>query len=96
MSPEVLVGTMSFDVNSFVHVDMYACGLVLWELMSRCSVDGEEIADYALPYEDMVGANPCVADMAAVVCGQNKRPAIQAKWTASEVCTCYDLYKYGN
>lgn len=84
MSPEVLLGTMSFDVNSFVHVDMYACGLVLWELMSRCSVDGEEVADYALPYENMVGANPCVADMAAVVCGQNKRPAIQAKWTVSE------------
>lgn len=37
MAPEVLEGAVSFTRDSFQRIDMYACGLVLWELASRCS-----------------------------------------------------------
>ena len=38
MAPEVLEGAISFNRDAFLRIDMYACGLVLWEIMSRCSV----------------------------------------------------------
>lgn len=42
MAPEVLEGAINFQRDSFLRIDMYAMGLVLWELVSRCkAVDGE-------------------------------------------------------
>lgn len=42
MAPEVLEGAINFQRDSFLRIDMYAMGLVLWELVSRCSeADGE-------------------------------------------------------
>lgn len=42
MAPEVLEGAINFQRDSFLRIDMYAMGLVLWELLSRCTeVDGE-------------------------------------------------------
>lgn len=42
MAPEVLEGAINFQRDSFLRIDMYAMGLVLWELVSRCSdCDGE-------------------------------------------------------
>lgn len=38
MAPEVLEGAINFTRDSFLRIDMYACGLVLWELASRCIV----------------------------------------------------------
>lgn len=41
MAPEVLEGAINFHRDAFLRIDMYALGLVLWELMSRCtSADG--------------------------------------------------------
>jgi len=40
MSPEVLDGAVNFQREAFMRIDMYACGLVLWELTTRCSVNG--------------------------------------------------------
>ena len=37
MAPEVLEGAVSFTRDNFQRIDMYACGLVLWELASRSS-----------------------------------------------------------
>lgn len=42
MAPEVLEGAINFQRDSFLRIDMYAMGLVLWELVSRCAeVNGE-------------------------------------------------------
>lgn len=42
MAPEVLEGAINFQRDSFLRIDMYAMGLVLWELVSRCpEADGE-------------------------------------------------------
>lgn len=38
MAPEVLDGTTGMNVEAFLVVDVYALGLILWELLSRCSV----------------------------------------------------------
>ena len=44
MAPEVLEGAINFQRDSFLRIDMYALGLVLWELVSRCSEgDGESL-----------------------------------------------------
>jgi hypothetical protein len=38
MAPEVLEGAINFSKDAFLRIDVYACGLVLWELASRCSM----------------------------------------------------------
>lgn len=46
MAPEVLEGAINFTRDSFLRIDMYACGLVLWELASRCTV--QDVRYYSL------------------------------------------------
>lgn len=42
MAPEVLEGAINFQRDAFLRIDMYAFGLVLWELVARCTAaDGE-------------------------------------------------------
>lgn len=42
MAPEVLEGAINFQRDAFLRIDMYALGLVTWELVSRCkAADGE-------------------------------------------------------
>ena len=42
MAPEVLEGAINFQRDSFLRIDMYAFGLVLWELAARCTAaDGK-------------------------------------------------------
>ncbi len=52
MAPEVLEGSINFSRDSFLRIDMYACGLVLWELVSRCKMPGIEPGAYKLPFEE--------------------------------------------
>ena len=49
MAPEVLEGAINFSRDAFLRIDMYACGLVLWEVASRCTVVGTLSADDAPP-----------------------------------------------
>lgn len=43
MAPEVLEGAINFQRDAFLRIDMYAVGLVLWEVVSRCrAADGEQ------------------------------------------------------
>ena len=46
MSPEVLEGAISFDRDAFLRIDMYAAGLVLWELMSRCTAQDVSFSNF--------------------------------------------------
>uniref|UniRef100_A0A3Q0RTG5 Serine/threonine-protein kinase receptor n=1 Tax=Amphilophus citrinellus TaxID=61819 RepID=A0A3Q0RTG5_AMPCI len=51
MAPEVLEGAINFQRDSFLRIDMYAFGLVLWELASRCTAaDGETTGTAATFY----------------------------------------------
>lgn len=80
MAPEVLDGAISFTKDSLLRIDMYACGLVLWELASRCSAQVEPVPPHKLPFDDEVGPNPSLEEMAAVVVGRKLRPTLPEKF----------------
>ena len=37
MAPEILQGSITFKAEAFIATDVYALGLVMWELLSRCN-----------------------------------------------------------
>ena len=37
MAPEVLEGAITFTRDAFLHIDVYALSLVLWEMAGRCT-----------------------------------------------------------
>ncbi|KAK9693136.1 Activin types I and II receptor domain [Popillia japonica] len=80
MAPEVLEGAINFTPDAFLRIDMYACGLVLWELVSRCTVQDGPIAEYRLPFEEEVGQHPSLEDMQESVVQRKVRPTIPQTW----------------
>lgn len=51
MAPEVLEGAINFTRDAFLRIDVYACALVLWELVSRCTAHGGLVDEYRQPFE---------------------------------------------
>ncbi|XP_065304494.2 activin receptor type-2B isoform X1 [Dermacentor albipictus] len=80
MAPEVLEGAISFNQDQFLRIDMYACGLVLWELISRCSAQDGPVEEYMLPFEEEVGQHPSLEDMQEAVVHKKVRPRIRDHW----------------
>lgn len=61
MAPEVLEGAVNLRdcESSLKQIDVYAMGLVLWELVTRCFdiyIFGSEVPQYKQPYEKEIGA----------------------------------------
>ncbi|XP_077483416.1 activin A receptor type 2 punt isoform X1 [Amblyomma americanum] len=80
MAPEVLEGAISFNQDQFLRIDMYACGLVMWELISRCSAQDGPVEEYLLPFEEEVGQHPSLEDMQEAVVHKKVRPRIREHW----------------
>ena len=40
MAPEILAGTIGNDSNALLRCDVYALGLIFWEILSRYSILG--------------------------------------------------------
>ncbi|XP_043267796.1 activin receptor type-2A-like [Venturia canescens] len=80
MAPEVLEGAINFTRDSFLRIDMYACGLVLWELASRCTAQDGPVGEYRLPFEEEVGLHPTLEDMQESVVHKKERPLIPETW----------------
>ncbi|CAG5118529.1 unnamed protein product [Candidula unifasciata] len=80
MAPEVLEGAICFNLDSFLRIDMYACGLIIWELMTRCSSQDGPVDSYRLPFEAEVGLQPTLEEMQTLVVTQRMRPAINPVW----------------
>ncbi|KAL4003668.1 Protein kinase domain family protein [Acanthocheilonema viteae] len=79
MSPEVLEGATEFTAFAFRQIDVYAAALVLWEILSRTSVDKDDlVGEYERPYEAEAGMQPTLHDMRRVVAVEKKRPSIRA------------------
>ncbi|KAJ8933751.1 hypothetical protein NQ318_000479, partial [Aromia moschata] len=83
MAPELLDKTInvhSFDAHKMA--DVYAFGLVLWEMSRRCLTgDKYKLADeYAVPYYDCVPSDPSFEDMQQVVCVKKIRPQVPLRW----------------
>lgn len=66
MAPEVLDETINVSqFDSFKRADVYALGLVLWEIARRCNVDGV-YDEYQLPFYDVVQPDPTIEEMRKV------------------------------
>ncbi|XP_048385009.2 TGF-beta receptor type-1b [Stegostoma tigrinum] len=84
MAPEVLDDSINMKhFESFKRADIYAMGLVFWEIARRCSVGGIH-EDYQLPYYDLVPSDPSIEEMRKVVCEQKLRPNIPNRWQSCE------------
>ncbi|XP_055379390.1 TGF-beta receptor type-1 isoform X1 [Condylostylus longicornis] len=85
MAPEVLDETLNANhFDSYKRADVYAFGLILWEIARRCNM-GMIYDDYQLPYYDVVQPDPSIEEMKKVVCIDKIRPNIPNRWHASDV-----------
>ncbi|XP_070790958.1 activin receptor type-1-like [Pituophis catenifer annectens] len=76
MAPEVLDEQIRMDCfESFKRTDIWAYGLVLWEIARRTIVNGI-IEDYKPPFFDLVPVDPSFEDMKKVVCIDQQTPTI--------------------
>ncbi|KAJ8710511.1 hypothetical protein PYW08_009026 [Mythimna loreyi] len=72
MSPEMLdqsINTSCFE--SFLKCDVYALGLVLWEVSRRVA---PRARDYRAPFSELAPADPSFDDMRKIVCVDAARP----------------------
>nr|XP_060620033.1 serine/threonine-protein kinase receptor R3 [Anolis sagrei ordinatus]XP_060620034.1 serine/threonine-protein kinase receptor R3 [Anolis sagrei ordinatus]XP_060620036.1 serine/threonine-protein kinase receptor R3 [Anolis sagrei ordinatus] len=76
MAPEVLDEQIHMDCfESFKRTDIWAYGLVLWEIARRTVVNGI-VEDYKPPFFDMVPVDPSFEEMKKVVCVDQRTPTI--------------------
>ncbi|KAF5304137.1 hypothetical protein FQA39_LY01922 [Lamprigera yunnana] len=84
MAPEVLDETMNTEhFDSFKRADVYALGLIFWEISRRCNVGGI-YDEYQLPFYDAVPSDPTIEEMRRVVCIDRQRPSIPNRWQSCE------------
>ncbi|XP_005478137.1 serine/threonine-protein kinase receptor R3 isoform X2 [Oreochromis niloticus] len=76
MAPEVLDETIRVDVfESYKQTDIWALGLVFWEISRRTVVNGI-VEDYRPPFFDLVPSDPSFEEMKKVVCVDQQRPSL--------------------
>ncbi|KAJ8710396.1 hypothetical protein PYW07_009762 [Mythimna separata] len=74
MSPEMLdqsINTSCFE--SFLKCDVYAWGLVLWEVCRRVQ---PRARDYRAPFSELAASDPSFDDMRKIVCVDAARPDV--------------------
>ncbi|KAF6199114.1 hypothetical protein GE061_007139 [Apolygus lucorum] len=85
MAPELLDESIDMDCfEALKRVDMYAVGLVLWELARRVISNGI-IEEYQPPFYDRVGNDPSFEEMKKVVCIDQQRPVLPNRWASDPV-----------
>lgn len=104
MAPEVLEGAVNLRdcETALKQIDVYALGLVLWELCVRCHdwySPGQSITPYMAPYDAEVGKNPSFEHMQVLVSRHKGRPQFPSNWggsTASRIAkdTCEDCWDH--
>ncbi|KYO27193.1 serine/threonine-protein kinase receptor R3 [Alligator mississippiensis] len=76
MAPEVLNEQIRTDCfESYKQTDIWAYGLVLWEITRRTVVNGI-VEEYRPPFFDVVPSDPSFEDMKKVVCVDQQTPCI--------------------
>lgn len=82
LAPEVLDGSINeSNFESFKQGDIYALGLVFWEVAYR--VESTSLG-YQPPYWDLVGVDPSLDQMRKVVCLDLMRPELPPGWEQTE------------
>nr|XP_056717379.1 bone morphogenetic protein receptor type-2 [Euleptes europaea] len=84
MAPEVLEGAVNLrDCESALkQVDMYALGLIYWEIFMRCTdlFPGEAVPDFQTAFQAEVGNHPTFEDMQVLVSREKQRPKFPEAW----------------
>merc|ERR1712226_27138 len=84
MAPEILDETMSqTSFDAFKQVDIYAFGLVLWEIARRMILNGF-VEDYQPPYYEKLHQDPPFEEVRKVVCEEKYRPVVPKTWYNDE------------
>jgi len=84
MSPEILeqkMSTSNFEAHK--QADMYAMGLVFWEIARRTFLNGSA-NEYQPPYYDKLHQDPSFDEVKKVVCEDKYRPQIAKQWYNDE------------
>ncbi|XP_077153534.1 activin receptor type-1-like [Ranitomeya variabilis] len=85
MAPEVLDETIRTDsFESYRQTDVWAYGLVVWEICRRTIINGM-VEDYRPPFYDMVPHDPSFEDMKKVVCVDQQRPNVPNTWSSEKI-----------
>ena len=92
--PEVLAASGRLTLIAMKSIDMYACGILCWELMSRTALPKLEEATEAEdrernnpdswrePFAREFGQTPCEPLLKNAVCRYRTRPTIKNSWKA--------------
>ncbi|XP_018581275.1 activin receptor type-1-like isoform X2 [Scleropages formosus] len=76
MAPEVLDESIRTDhFESYKQTDIWALGLVMWEISRRTVVNGI-VEEYRPPFFDVVPSDPSFEEMKKVVCVDQQRPSL--------------------
>ncbi|XP_077455088.1 serine/threonine-protein kinase receptor R3 isoform X1 [Stigmatopora argus] len=76
MAPEVLDESIRIDVfESYKQTDIWALGLVFWEISRRTIVNGI-VEEYRPPFFDLVPTDPSFEEMKKVVCVDQQKPSL--------------------
>lgn len=68
ISLQVLDDTINKNhFDSFKRADIYAYGLILWEIARRCNINNK-YDEYQLPFYDVVQPDPSIEEMRKVSC----------------------------
>ncbi|XP_030372022.1 bone morphogenetic protein receptor type-2 [Scaptodrosophila lebanonensis] len=104
MAPELLEGAVNLRdcETSLKQMDVYALGLVLWEVATRCSdfyAPAQMTPPYKAPYEQEVGPLPSFDQMQALVVRHKARPLFPAGWGGGAAAklvrdTCEDCWDH--
>lgn len=87
MAPEVLDETIRMDVfESYKQTDIWALGLVFWEISRRTVVNGI-VEEYRPPFYDMVPSDPSFEEMKKVVCVDQQRPGLHNRLHSHPILT---------
>lgn len=87
LAPEYLSDeAMCNKFVSFVNMDIYALGLVIWEITRRIDTScGKPPPQAQLPYYEFVDRNPTIDDMKQIVCAKKSRPGSLKEWEDNKV-----------
>lgn len=87
MAPEVLDETIRMDVfESYKQTDIWALGLVFWEISRRTVVNGI-VEEYRPPFYDLVPSDPSFEEMKKVVCVDQHRPSLHNRLQSHPILT---------
>ncbi|KAM6947901.1 bone morphogenetic protein receptor type-2-like [Lycodopsis pacificus] len=83
MPPEILEGSVNLSSSRcLMQGDIYALGLLLWEILMRCSdlFEGGVAPQHLLPYESELGDHTTRDTLIRYVCHLEERPSIPEHW----------------